>query len=345
MSLDTGDCSDRICPFEFAWVDTPDKLGNHHKYVECAAKGICDRTSGQCTCFPGYEGKACQRTTCPNDCSGHGQCTYLQNLAYGATPADYSTGDYLNQDAHTFSYYNWDLGKTRGCVCDPEYGDVDCSKRMCPYGTDVMDIRDDTDAVGKYQVQSITLYPFGGTDQSVPSNDLVDKSFALTFKSKLNETFTTIPIQIPNATDASAATTTNDASYNYGLIKNLILDVQWALEGLPNNVIDKVEVHGQYVTGVSVDAILLNVTFVGENVQGPQHPLVVRAFQCLDGCTPYITGVDLAMKSQNVTTDVQFSDYNSYECGRRGKCDYSTGICTCFAGYTGLSCSTITALV
>merc|ERR1719502_1128137 len=64
MSHDSGDCSERICPFEFAWVDTPDKLGNHHKYAECANRGICDRESGECECFPGYEGKGCARTTC-----------------------------------------------------------------------------------------------------------------------------------------------------------------------------------------------------------------------------------------------------------------------------------------
>jgi hypothetical protein len=65
----------------------------------------------------------------------------------------------------------------------------------------------------------------------------VDKSFALTFKSKLNETFTTIPIRIPNAT-------ADLGNVNCALIKDLILDVQWAFEGLPNNVIDTMEVHG-----------------------------------------------------------------------------------------------------
>jgi len=77
LSLDSGDCSQRICPFEVAWVDSPDRLGNHHKYIECSAKGICNRDTGECECFPGYEGKGCARTTCPNDCSGHGQCLYL----------------------------------------------------------------------------------------------------------------------------------------------------------------------------------------------------------------------------------------------------------------------------
>lgn len=54
----SGDCSERICPFELAWVDTPDKKGSRHKYAECANRGICNRESGECECFPGYEGKA-----------------------------------------------------------------------------------------------------------------------------------------------------------------------------------------------------------------------------------------------------------------------------------------------
>lgn len=34
-----------------------------HYYMECSAKGLCDRKAGQCKCFPGYEGHACQRGT------------------------------------------------------------------------------------------------------------------------------------------------------------------------------------------------------------------------------------------------------------------------------------------
>lgn len=32
-----------------------------HYYMECSNKGICNRDSGVCECFDGYEGSACQR--------------------------------------------------------------------------------------------------------------------------------------------------------------------------------------------------------------------------------------------------------------------------------------------
>lgn len=378
----SGDCSERICPFEFAWVDTPDKLGNHHKYAECSNRGICDRESGECECFPGYEGKACARTACPNDCSGHGRCKEIQDLPFQVTPMQYDDGSFLAQKAHTFaqSYRKWDADKTRGCVCDPEYGDVDCSKRMCMYGNDIMDQRDNLNAARRFHVQHI-LFVADVPDSY--SGAFASKTIALTFTSKLNETYTTMPIVMDRTTAATG-------------FPEFVKQVEYALESLPNKIIDDVHVAGNwYKTTTGTDnyeeaaaydaggtnhenhptditdttdsadggdetgsvnqfknAMYLNITFTGENVQGPQNLITVKHIKCDDGCTPKLTGIDLWSNTMNVTdisgggtpTDT-ITDYNSFECGRRGKCDYSTGICECFSGYTGLSCGTITSLV
>jgi len=338
LSHDSGDCSDRVCPFELSWIDNPDSNGDRHQYAECAGRGICNRESGDCECFAGYEGKACQRSVCPNSCSGHGQCAYIADLPYQVTPFDWYNnyygnsnlnGDFLPQMPKTFTYHGWDNHKTRGCVCDPEWGDVDCSKRMCPYGTDIMDHRQNMNAAQKYHTQSITFKLYG-TSQSQQQ-----QTFALTFKSKLNETFTTTPI-VWSQPNAGAATASDFSDFSR--------DVKTALEALPNHVVDQVTVSTtSTVTNTFLTAVML-VTFTGDNVQGKQNLLTVRNYVCGDGCTPKLSGLEL-IPGNSAIVETLVADFNSYECGRRGKCNYDTGLCQCFAGYTGPACNTITALV
>ena len=169
---------------------------------------------------------------------------------------------------------------------------------------------------------------------------LQGETFALTFKSKLNETFTTIPIvfDVLDTTD-------------------MAVDIQLALLSLPNKVIDGVSVSvtkgsTDYIRSGTVggvnDYVTVAVTFTGASVQGPQHFLTVHDYECSSGCTPKLTGLNLNYKydyyNSNIT-ESQLADWNSYECGRRGKCDYETGLCQCFAGYFGDNCNTLTTLV
>jgi len=334
QSHDSGDCSDRVCPFELAWVDTPDKDGVFHKYQECAGRGICDRALAECNCFTGFEGKGCQRSSCPNDCSGHGTCEFIEDMGFAATWNDLTPKGH-SDNAATFSYNAWDEGKTRGCVCDALYGDVDCSKRMCPYGTDVLDTRDDLLVSTKYQTQDLYFLPqnslTAGTGAAGAGFD--GATFALTFKSRLNETYTTIPIVISTGTNTGA----------------LAEDVHLALLSLPNRVIDGVKVAVSNVGSTPyLGGIHIAVTFNGAAVQGPQHLLIVEDYQCDDGCTPKLSGVNLwsrYLSTGSNTTETVLADYNSYECGRRGKCDYTSGLCGCFLGYTGDNCDTLSTLV
>lgn len=333
LSLDSGDCSERVCPFEISWVDTPDKTGAFHRYSECAGRGICDRTSGECQCFDGFEGKGCLRQSCPNSCSGHGTCEYIEELGYRSAYNEYNNAlgvaDLLAPKE--LAYYGWDKGKSRACVCDAQYYDVDCSKRMCPFGNDVLDLRDDLLVSLKYQVQTL-VFQF---DYLVPTGSAPLSTFAITFKSKLNETYTTIPI-VFNTNDMTVFTNS----------------VQLALLNLPNKVVDGVSVAaaviGTGVIGTAGGEVWMNVTFTGNAVQGPQYPLSIEAYECFNGCTPKISGLALQTRViflGSTSGEIVKADYNSYECGRRGKCDYTTGLCECFSGYSGENCNTLVTLL
>ena len=430
-----GDCSDRKCPYQVAWTSTPDRAGNIHTYAECAGVGICDRSSGDCECFEGYTGKGCGIQTCPNDCSGHGSCVYAEDAPFGTVWGDYYTGDSddltgLGNDAVTLAQAPaWDTNKIRMCVCEPGYTDIDCSRRMCPKGNDVLDERLNLVTALKYQVQNVTLIARGETGDGIkfqsdgevcngnngngaqtawsisstkkegnlasrnsffPSSDdnwspecftdLLNKTFALTFTSKMNQSYTTKPLVL----NETAATNMTQA---------FSFDVRKALIELPNYVIDNVDVDCQLMFVLAdapetrveehtslYPALSCLIAFTGDTVMGPQYLLEVETDECLDGCTPKLenpvqlkshsrvnitgagsgglwTGLGTAPLQKykgNLTElpdiysfvkeDVR-ADYNSYECGRRGKCDYSTGECECFEGYMGDRCQMQTALI
>jgi len=141
-----------------------------HYYMECSNKGICDRKTGECECFEGYDGYACQRASCPNDCSGHGTCETIAELAYD---------DFAN------TYALWDADVTMGCACDAGYNGADCSARHCKVGIDPLYI-DDTTARVTTTTLSIT---------STVASDLAG-TYALKFYDYFGEDYTTAPITV-----------------------------------------------------------------------------------------------------------------------------------------------------
>merc|ERR1711988_235460 len=115
-----------------------------------------------------------------------------------------------------------------------------------------------------------------GSDSSV--SDFYGGTFALTFVSTLNESYTTVPIKIKDANN-----------------KNLGNKMELALQGLPNKVITNVNVNVtsgiEYrVAGTeSVAFYNFNIEFTGASVMGPQNLLIVEANLCDNGCTPKLT--------------------------------------------------------
>jgi hypothetical protein len=129
-----ADCSSRTCPRGRSWINVADAQSEtittthpdgHPADIECSDKGVCDGKSGECACFDGYEGIACQRTVCPENCNGHGTCQSLADIAVDDIPES------------TYSRA-WDGDKHFGCVCDSGFRGPDCSLIECPTGDDVM---------------------------------------------------------------------------------------------------------------------------------------------------------------------------------------------------------------
>jgi len=228
-----NDCSERICQFGLAHVDTPkgdldassgalflpnnahtrtvigDQLypygttemypdvvdsendivtNSAHEYRECSNKGICDRSSGTCSCFPGYDGSACQRASCPSNsngvCSGHGMCLTVKEIA-----DQYYSGNV---------YSLWDERSTMGCVCDAGYFGPDCSERKCKFGFDPLYL--DTSSTSQTVRYSNWTFTFYNMLQS--SKAILTGNYSIVFYDSSGEDWMTAPIGINSKCDA-----------------------------------------------------------------------------------------------------------------------------------------------
>jgi hypothetical protein len=174
-----------------------------HYYMECSNKGVCDRKTGECECFDGYDGAACQRASCPNDCSGHGTCKSISALA----EADFSN-----------VYALWDKDASMGCDCDAGYSGADCSSRSCKVGADPLYL-DDTlgrasvfgvhirasaaDVAGSY---ALKFYDWYGEDYTTKA--ITAESTFSTSCTQVVAALTALPDNAVSAVTCSGATAT-----------------------------------------------------------------------------------------------------------------------------------------
>jgi len=357
-----GACDQRKCPYEIAWVDTPDSENKAHALRECAGRGVCDRSTGDCMCFPGYTGKGCRRTTCPNDCSGHGTCEFLAEMRNDLGDDFKWTGNLPTKNQYDFEFgLLWDAYKTRGCVCDPKYTGLDCSIRMCPKGDYAnyykLEKRPETQAVVVTNV--FTPGTDGDDANGYKYSDMSDGNdangeFALTFRSTLNEEFTTNTLNVYNLTEsimedalnslpnkvieeASVVLYRNLSKYNestYASNKNYMQSYPY---GKANP-----EFNG---TWYDTDLVVL-ITFAGAMTSGDQYSLECKTAYCGAGCQPKLEApLDFKIGSEcKVFNNYVDSIAQNWECSGRGECG-AGGVCECYEGYTDEYCSTKTAII
>lgn len=288
-----ADCSARTCPHGEAWADTSSKF---HKYLECSGKGACDREAGICECLEGFEGHACQRMKCPDNCSGHGVCKTLGLL--------------------DSTYEAWDAEKIQVCVCDPGWNGDACTKRNCILGDDPLTLNIvNTNTAQVAEVQYLTL------GSSVGGG--LTGAFTVTYTDWRGQEWTTYPIDL--STTMSAVT------------------LEEALEALPNNVIDSVDVT---MTGTAATHDLAyQVTFSSDLTPGDQTMLRINSIGCtISGCQPNYDGVTSLEAGYPMVTENIKGSKESNECSGRGKCNNENGLCDCFAGFAGQTCQTQTVI-
>ena len=180
-----ADCSRRTCPRGISWSKSSlgfrdgaaldganeDLVCKHQDERECSDQGLCDRATGLCSCFPGYTGSSCQRTACPDDCSGHGTCRSNRDFAYDWAIAKTTQiqsdkkKDFTELFKETyFASYDkaWDSDMHYGCLCDQGYRGPSCALVECPSANDPLDDKCSlTTTTTDYQLQYDA--PFGAT--------------------------------------------------------------------------------------------------------------------------------------------------------------------------------------
>jgi len=419
-----GDCSQRVCPFGLSFVDTPlgdlnhdgdvsdddavkTQLGNAvmkemfpttaHSYAECSNKGFCDRASGECGCFDGYTGSACQRTVCPNDCSGHGQCYTLREIAAGPNVAvthpadstrevgrnfkvlDYQFGFYKTSGvSDKFEYNLWDADKNQACVCDAGFFGPDCSLRQCPKGNDPL--TNDPKHCGGTTCASEVQYMYiafdtngDDTDYYLEWEDKEQNSGLLTklrseiftvkkgltgddYAELLQDAIETFPNGALNgvsvscnqfhssvniAVDAHVKCSTPLAINNALELK---LDYTNGPQGSANGISQHVVRAKDIVTNIEMDKVV-GIAVKAASTPSSETPNQASAdFVARNGLSYTGTPVNpFILFGTGFGTPAAGNQENS-PCSNRGLCDYSTGTCTCFAGYTREDCSVQNAL-
>ncbi|RLN02394.1 hypothetical protein BBJ28_00005493 [Nothophytophthora sp. Chile5] len=347
-----GDCSGRQCPFTRAWHDTAQGVDDAHYYAECGNRGACDRATGECSCDAGFVGSGCRRMQCPNDCSGHGTCEFIEEMAQ-------NTFDKRLAGVDGRTYQLWDQEKIMGCACDGGYEGHDCSQRTCPKGDDQLT------PIQVEMKQAIVIDTGGAYNDAAPGDHVVGY---LTYFDPYGNTYTTDAIKIFK--DAEHTDSDNCAA------------IQLALQRLPNNVlntvlVDSIDEFYEFTRTTPIDTTANGrvASFIdGGGATTTTKTICIVHFISEPGTTGYqnLLGCDfgvhstsgqhpIAAGSADASCDVYEADTSTYssfvahdsllpltelnECSGRGTCDYATGTCQCFAGHMGLACNKQEALV
>jgi hypothetical protein len=343
-----GDCSERSCPSGKSWFSYPsnDDVA-HFNYGICSDMGLCDKSTGKCSCRPGFYGEACEYMACDptgaeagssgtgkGACNGHGTCMNMAQLALWSNKngdaTDYTYGSDPNNPI------TWDSDKVHGCYCNEGFSGYDCSLKECVRGDDPGTYNDHVEvqllqciaSSGNFSLSfrqhstPILPYNINGIElrnvlASLPSIKALNVYFAYDGKPPNGTLDSILPDKVVgegtplwyNAKTGSIPFTYN-VSHSY-LVNSSFCDTT----GNQVAIIEFTHTHG------NLPEIQINNEFLMDNVHSTGEYGTGRIKVYSDGKELY------GIKSIKGTTENDV-------CNNRGLCNYETGECECFSDWT-----------
>jgi len=264
---------------------------------------------------------------CPNDCSGHGVCRTIGEIAansYSRKQTRSENGQIFYSGVQSaFTYTLWDADMSQSCVCDPGYSGFDCSMRECPRGDDPLTSGErfcGNEACATAQMSF-----------SITASDQSTLRFGYTaWNGRQYFTYATVN-SLTRAGGAISGTNLPSASTNSGIM-------MLALRAMPGGFLQSSE-----VTSVDFDNSA-NACLAGNKCTYTIDYKAAGAQQLMEIAVVEGTAVvsDVTFLSSGST--VLDGNTESITCSGRGMCDFSSGLCNCFAGYFGGACEYQNAL-
>jgi len=188
--------------------------------------------------------------------------------------------------------------------------------------------------------------------------------FALTFRSTLNEEFTTGTLNVYNLTEAIVEDAVNSlpnkvieeasvvlyrnlskynaTSYEQDASAAKKINVGAGVNAVPPAYPYDADMN---YTWYDTDLVVL-ITFAGSMTSGDQYALECRTAYCGAGCQPRLMNPLDFKKGSSCKVVNNFAEAVAvnWECSGRGEC-LEDGVCECYEGYTDEYCSTKTAII
>jgi hypothetical protein len=321
-----GDCAERSCPVSIAWFDFPSADNIAHAPAECSNRGACNRLTGECQCQDMFTGSACERMVCPSatdrQCSGHGRCLPMSQLAYYAETNGDVTPHTYGEDPNNRQI--WDGRTVFGCQCEAGFTGIDCNDRACPYGNDItlleadMWIRDEVQVftcevlVGSVGTPSFKLRFRKEETSAIPASADVDSlSAALSSLSSV----VGVSIAFTGGLTACSASPGTTWSVTFTNVGGDIPPMQVVMDTATLNE------DGTYNAGDGWTATQLQFTG-GDILSAYSTPLT------------YIRGPSTGFTASGIRSQETVKGTSGHaECSDRGLCNRKLGRCECFNGF------------